>query len=251
MGLVGEISDILRSASKAIRKGPEVISSLGGLKPNMKSMTHGVKDSTFQFPCLISDTISLETATTTTRVLDRKYAELTQSWLSLNSMFDVTIDPTPVSYLKKFHTNINFESVNNLLVDDDEVESIIKYCTMKNELEFMINTFNMLNNINVSFNDILDSIKAKIDARYESINGACNLDYYVWLDELTPLIYDDGEIKGKYDKSNRRLKKLINELTEVFHCRYEYVNILIIEMTILKREAPIAILNGETFNPLI
>jgi hypothetical protein len=111
MGLVGEISDALRSVGSAVRKGPELISSLGGLSPNNKSIMRGAKDSTFQFQCLISDTVSTDLATTTSRLLDRKYAEFTQSWLSLNSMFDITIDPTPISYLKKFHTNINFESV--------------------------------------------------------------------------------------------------------------------------------------------
>lgn len=117
MGLVSDISELLRQTGSAIRKGPELISSLNGMSPNVKSITHGAKDSTFQFPCLITDTIPTEMAATVTRLLDLKYAQLTQSWLSMNSMFDVTIDPTPISYLKKFHTNIKFESSSP--IDDD------------------------------------------------------------------------------------------------------------------------------------
>lgn len=129
MGLVSEISDILRKTGTVVRKGPELISSLGGLSPNVKSITHGAKDSTFQFPCLISDTVPTEMATTVTRLLDLKYAQLTQSWLSMNSMFDVTIDPTPISYLKKFHTNIKFESTNEddhlLYMNEDKTVGVL------------------------------------------------------------------------------------------------------------------------------
>ena len=129
MGLVSEISDLLRSAGRAVRKGPELVSSLSGMAPNVKSITHGAKDSTFQFPCLISNTVPTDMAATVTRLLDLKYAQLTQSWLSMNSMFDVTIDPTPLSYLKKFHTNIRFESANEddyrLYMNEDKTVGVL------------------------------------------------------------------------------------------------------------------------------
>jgi hypothetical protein len=107
------IQDIL----SLMRKGPELAGQLNDLKLNTKSIARGAKDATFQFPCLVSDTLPIDTASTIARMLDQTYATYTQTWLSLNSMYDVTIDPTPLTYLKKLHQNTRFESVNDLFID--------------------------------------------------------------------------------------------------------------------------------------
>lgn len=103
MGLVSEIT-------AAMRKGPEVANQINSLKVNRKTIASGAKDSTFQFPCLIVDTAPIDMANTMARHLDHLYATYTQSWLSLNSMFDTSIDPTPLSYLKRIHQNLKLES---------------------------------------------------------------------------------------------------------------------------------------------
>lgn len=107
---IGLITDV-------VRKGPKVVNSLKPVTPNTKSVARGSKDTTFQFPCLVSNSISIDMANTVARTLDQVYASFTQTWLSVNSMFDITIDPTPLSYLRKIHQNMRLEGVE--LVEDD------------------------------------------------------------------------------------------------------------------------------------
>lgn len=116
---MGMIEDIM----SAIRKGPELVSQANALKMNTKSVVRGAKDSTFQFPCLISDSAPIDMANTMARTLEQAYAVDTQQWISMNSMFDITIDPTPLSYLKKLHQNLKLESaLDELTVDEKDID---------------------------------------------------------------------------------------------------------------------------------
>lgn len=122
MGLVQDISDI-------IRKGPELVSQANSARLNTKSVARGAKDSTFQFPFLITDSAPVDMANVTVQSFDRVYASFTQTWLSMNSMFDITIDPTPLSYLKRLHQNMKVESVsdiNTVELTEDEKESFME-----------------------------------------------------------------------------------------------------------------------------
>lgn len=116
---MGNIQDIVN----IMKSGPKFVSNLSELKLNTKSVARGALDSTFQFPCLISDSIDFPTATVITKTLDHVYATFTQTWLSMNSMFDMTIDPTPMSYLKRLHQNLRLES---LTVDEEDVPSYME-----------------------------------------------------------------------------------------------------------------------------
>ena len=115
MGLIDEITGLMR-------KGPEAVGKLDSIKINTKSVARGAKDSTFQFPVLISDSAPIDMANTMARTLDQVYASFTQTWLSMNSMFDITIDPTPLSYLKRIHQNMKLEGVEDLVVDDKDID---------------------------------------------------------------------------------------------------------------------------------
>ena len=119
MGLIDEITGLMR-------KGPEAIGKLDSMKLNTKSVARGAKDSTFQFPCLIVDSAPIDMANTIARTLDQVYASFTQTWLSMNSMFDITIDPTPLSYLKRIHQNMKIEGVENLVVDENDMENYME-----------------------------------------------------------------------------------------------------------------------------
>lgn len=115
MGMVDDISAILRvgvsRANDAMRYGPAVSGPIKSVIPNQKSIVRGAKDATFQFPCLISDTVPIDLANTLARTLDRVYADLTQTWISMHPIMDMSLDPTPMSYLKRLHQNIRLESV--------------------------------------------------------------------------------------------------------------------------------------------
>ena len=115
MGLIDEITSL-------IRKGPETLGKLDSIKLNTKSVARGAKDATFQFPCLIVDSAPIDMANTIARTLDQVYASFTQTWLSMNSMFDITIDPTPLSYLKRLHQNIKLEGVDDLLIESEDMD---------------------------------------------------------------------------------------------------------------------------------
>lgn len=120
MGIIQDISNLMR-------KGPELASQVNSLKLNTKSVARGAKDSTFQFPCLVVDSAPIDMANTVARTLDQVYASFTQTWLSMNSMFDITIDPTPLSYLRKLHQNLKIESsVDELVVDNDDIDSYME-----------------------------------------------------------------------------------------------------------------------------
>lgn len=104
-----------------IRKGPELITQTNSI--NTKSVARGAKDSTFQFPCLIVNSVPSDTGFTMARTLEPVYATFTQSWISMNSMYDMTIDPTPLSYLKRLHQNLRLEkAIEDLTVDNSEID---------------------------------------------------------------------------------------------------------------------------------
>lgn len=115
MGVIEEIMSV-------IRKGPEAAGKVNSLRLNTKSVARGSKDATFQFPCLVSDSAPIDMASAVARTLDQVYASFTQTWLSMNSMFDITIDPTPLSYLKRIHQNMKIEGVENLIVDEEDMD---------------------------------------------------------------------------------------------------------------------------------
>lgn len=116
MGFVDELSSL-------IRKGPEAAARMSALKMNTKSVARGAKDSTFQFPCLIVDSAPIDMASTIARTLDQVYASFTQTWLSMNNMFDITIDPTPLSYLKRIHQNMKLEGVDILATGEEDMDT--------------------------------------------------------------------------------------------------------------------------------
>ena len=118
MGIVEDLTNV-------IRKGPEVINKLNSVKINTKSIAKGAKDSTFQFPCLVTSSVPIDMASTIARTLDQVYASFTQTWLSMNSMFDISVDPTPLDYLRKLHQNLKIESTEATL-DEQCEEKIYK-----------------------------------------------------------------------------------------------------------------------------
>lgn len=119
--------DFINDILNLMRKGPELATQMNSVKMNTKSIVRGAKDSTFQFPCLISDSVPLDMANTISRTLDKVYATFTQTWLSMNSMVDITIDPTPLDYLRKMHQNLRLEgSIKDLIVDQNNIESYME-----------------------------------------------------------------------------------------------------------------------------
>lgn len=108
-----------------VRKGPELLSQMDAFKTNTTSVAKGANASTFQFPCLVSDSISVDMATTLVRTLDKVYATFVQTWLSLHPTIDISLE-NPLQYIKKFHQNIKFENANDLIIDNDEIPTYME-----------------------------------------------------------------------------------------------------------------------------
>ena len=119
MGIIDEI----QAAMKYARNVKGNLAEYGMLKDRVKrkSIAQSAKDSTMQFPCLCSDSISIEHATAIARFTERIYASQVQMVLSQNQNIDISVDKTPTQYLKKFHQNPNYESANTDDMDDYEV----------------------------------------------------------------------------------------------------------------------------------
>ena len=169
---MGFINDILN----VMRKGPEVATQLNSVKLNTKTITRGAKDSTFQFPCLIADSVPLDMANTMSRTLDKVYASFTQTWLSMNSVVDITINPTPLDYLRKMHQNLKLEgSLNDLMVDPEDVDSYMEkvqdgkyklYMSKDNSYGVVFNISNKTNRaILESHKELLKEHLSEIDTR--------------------------------------------------------------------------------------
>lgn len=129
-----------------MRFGPELTSDLREVKMNTRSVARGAKDSTFQFPMLVDDSIPVDMTGTIGRTFDYIYANFAQSWISMNSTYDMTLNPSPFSYLKKLHQNVKFEGLE---VEPNDVESYMEkvydgsYRLYMNES----NTFGVLFNV--------------------------------------------------------------------------------------------------------
>lgn len=114
---------LIDDIKKLMRVGPEMTADLRDVKMNTRSVARGAKDSTFQFPMLVDDSIPVDMAATLGRTFDYIYANFAQTWISMNSTYDMTLNPSPFSYLKKLHQNIKFEGME---IDPVDVDSYME-----------------------------------------------------------------------------------------------------------------------------
>lgn len=200
--MAGYIEDIL----SVMRKGPEIASQVDGLKLSSKTIARGAKDSTFQFPCIITDTASTDMAYTTAKTLDKVYAAFTQTWLSMNSMFDITLDPTPLAYLRRIHQNLSLESVE---ADEEDMERYMEkvydgsYKLFMNEEKNFGVIFNVtesdMHNLYVQNKDLLREYMSEFDlSPVESITEANASDFVNVSDVI------DGIQKANVDEKRVR-----------------------------------------------
>lgn len=96
------------------RKGKNLTKDLEDLNSlNTKSIARRAKGTTCQFPCIIADSIPLNMASAVTKNMDRVYASFVQTVIASNPLIDITIDRSPLDYMKRLHQNLRLESVIN------------------------------------------------------------------------------------------------------------------------------------------
>lgn len=127
MGYYSDLQDIVRNIRSHVTDVKDTVSS------NMpKSITRRALEGTLQFPCLVSDSISIEMASTIARTLERVYASFVQAVLSTNNTIDISVDKNPNLFLKKFHKNIKLESTvedtyyENCIEEDSEYDALME-----------------------------------------------------------------------------------------------------------------------------
>nr|DAT84553.1 MAG TPA: hypothetical protein [Caudoviricetes sp.] len=114
---------IVDEIRKAINYGSQAVAgaSKEASKYARKSIARGANDATIQFPCLVSRSCPIDMANSCMRLLDRTYAEFVKIYFSMNSTIDISVDPTPAHYLRKYHQNLSLESKDSPVKDDTEV----------------------------------------------------------------------------------------------------------------------------------
>lgn len=141
-----------------LKKGKEMSSNIEELqKFNPKSLTKSVDDSTFMFSCLTSDQVPIDRATTIVRNMERVYAGIVQQFFSQNQMIDITVDKTPLSYIRKFHQNYKSESAIDMVALENTKKKRKEY------LSFMESNFPELE---VSEEDIQPLMEEAYDGGY-------------------------------------------------------------------------------------
>lgn len=102
------MSSVIDDIKAALRMGADLGDRFD--KFNVRSVARGANEQSFQFPCLIDNTIPVDMATTVTRNLDRLYASWTQIYLSSIGIIDLNYIKNPKQFIAKYQPKMNFES---------------------------------------------------------------------------------------------------------------------------------------------
>lgn len=120
---MGALDDIM----SMMKKGGNVVNKFRQSNVSGKSIMQRANESTFQFPCLISNTAPIDMATAITRMMDRVYAGYTQIAIGNESTMNLSMDRTPMQFLKRFHQNLKYEqAIADLAVPDEEREAYME-----------------------------------------------------------------------------------------------------------------------------
>ena len=196
MGVIADIENL-------VKKSTEFAGSVNSMKINTKSVARGANDSTFQFPCLVADSLPTDMASTMARTLDQVYATFTQTWLSMNSMFDISVDQTPSNYLKKLHQNIKFEEVEF----DDENDKTIYYL---NESKSLFLEFTGVKSVSTQIRDKNRELLKNPLSLYNTnpisfYNEADNEEEAITATDFAKAVVDGTALKNQNDRRDKRL----------------------------------------------
>jgi len=194
--------DTVGEILSAMRKGSEVVSALDPVKVNTKSIVRGAKEATFQFPLLVSDTISVDMANTFARTMDRVYASFTQTWISMHPFMDISVDPTPLSYLKRLHQNMKLESVEDYEDQGELLDRDIKEAYAGETLVYLNKREDrgiVFRGLNPAGREILESNREYLTPYLSEYN-------------LTPIVEAESDGTNAYDLANMMVDSKLREI---------------------------------------
>lgn len=108
MDVIGELKNVFQTSAEI---GDQFD------KFNVRSIARGAHEQSFQFPCMIDDTVDAVHAATMAKSLDRVYASWTQIYLSSVGVIDLNYIKNPRQFIAKYQPKMNLESF------DEEVEA--------------------------------------------------------------------------------------------------------------------------------
>ena len=111
--------DDIKSILKSIAKAGNAVEG-----QRTKSIARGANEQSFHFPCLVSDSVAIDSATTLTRMLDRMYAQFTQIYLSGVGIIDLDLVKNPKQFIAQYQSNFNFESAEDEEFDEEVADLI-------------------------------------------------------------------------------------------------------------------------------
>lgn len=115
---MGIVKDIIDTAKNVFQKTSDISDKVS--KYNKRSFARGANEQTFQFPCMISDSIPIDMATTITRNLDRVYASFVQIYLSANGVIDLNYIRNPRQFVAQYQNMFNLESANDGFTESEQ-----------------------------------------------------------------------------------------------------------------------------------
>ena len=127
MGYLEDITKFIKNGSKYVK---DAKSAFDKNRPS-GSIAKKALNGTLQFPCLVSNSIPIDMASTLAKTFERVYASFIQTYLSLNSTVDISVDKNPSDFLKKIHKNIKLESteldmyVENCFEADEDFDNLL------------------------------------------------------------------------------------------------------------------------------
>ena len=102
------ISDIIAAVRDAGRVGADVTHVSNQMV--RKSFARGAMDTIMQFPCLISDSIPIDMASTLAKTMERVYASFVQTYLSTQNIMNIADYKDVNQYIQRFHQHVKLES---------------------------------------------------------------------------------------------------------------------------------------------
>ena len=203
MGYLDDINTIIKTTASAKDFAQ---------KNQHKSIVRGAHEGTLQFPCLVSDAIPIDMASTIAKTLERVYASFVQSYLSLNNTVDISVDKNPNMFLQKFHHNVKVEStVQDLyneycLENDDEYNQMMERIYDGSTKAFINENENKMILFNVSDKLSAEMLESHKDALVESLYA---IDYKPFPNIGNSPFYEaDDDISIKSDSYADKMKEI-------------------------------------------
>ena len=206
------ISDIISAMRDARRAGAEIAHA--GNELSHKSIVRGAKDSTMQFPCLVSSTVPIDYASVVAKTMERVYASFVQTYLSANNVMNISDYKDVNQYIQRFHRNVKLEStavdtyLENCVVPDPDYDKLFERIdngstkAYINESTGQILAFNFSDKFNKA---VFESNQEQLDVALKDIDfkpipNVGNSPFYATEAEVDPEYYNKKVLDAQFDR---------------------------------------------------